>query len=44
VFGFLWTSSISYFESPLGDYIRSRPKLVAYLDRMTTEFFPEFAA
>jgi glutathione S-transferase len=44
VFGFLWTASISYFESPVGDNIRSRLKLVAYLDRMTTEFFPEFGA
>jgi glutathione S-transferase len=43
VFGFVLAASASYFESPVGDDIRSRPKLMAYLKRMTAEFFPEFA-
>jgi glutathione S-transferase len=43
VFGFLWTASISYFESAVGDAIRSRPLLMSYLQRMKTEFFQDFA-
>jgi glutathione S-transferase len=44
VTGFLWSSSSSYFKSPLGDYIRSSPKLMAYLSRMVAQYFPEFKA
>jgi glutathione S-transferase len=41
VFGFLWSASITYFESAVGDHIRSRPLLMSYLQRMKTEFFPD---
>jgi glutathione S-transferase len=42
VCGFLWAASTPYFDSPIGDYIRSRPQLVHYLKRMAGEFFPDF--
>jgi glutathione S-transferase len=42
VCGFLWASATSYFDSPLGDHIRSRPRLVAYLKRMAAAYFPDF--
>jgi glutathione S-transferase len=40
--GFLWAASTPYFESAVGDYIRSRPRLVSYLKRMREEFFADF--
>jgi glutathione S-transferase len=40
--GFLWAASTSYFDSPVGQYIRSRPLLVEYLKRIQTQYFPEF--
>jgi glutathione S-transferase len=42
VFGFLWAGSCKHFDSAVGDYIRSRPVLVAYMKRMQQTFFPEF--
>lgn len=42
MFGFMWSTSIAYFNSPVGDYIRSRPVLIAYLMRMRDRFFPGF--
>ncbi len=42
VFGFLWSTSIAYFQSPVGDHIRSRPVLLDYLQRLRDQFFPGF--
>jgi glutathione S-transferase len=42
VCAFLWAASTPYFESPIGDYIRTRPKLTAYIKRMADQFFPDF--
>jgi glutathione S-transferase len=42
VLGFLWAGSCSYFRSPIGDYVRQRASLMAYLTRMRDEFFPGF--
>lgn len=41
VFGSLFSASSSYFDTKLGAYIRSQPKIMAYLERMRTRFFPE---
>ena len=41
-FAFVWAGSAKYFESAIGDYVRSRPILVAYMERMKAKFFPEF--
>lgn len=43
VFGQLWASSTPFFDSELGDYIRSRPLLTAYLARMKELYFPDYA-
>jgi glutathione S-transferase len=43
VFGSLYSASSSYFNTGLGAYIRSQPKIMAYLERMRTRFFPEGA-
>jgi glutathione S-transferase len=42
VCGFLWAAETPYFESPIGDAIRTRPKLMAYLTRMAAAFFPDY--
>jgi glutathione S-transferase len=42
VCSFLWSSSSTYFDDPLGEHIRSRPKLVKYVERMGKQYFPEF--
>jgi glutathione S-transferase len=42
VFGFVWAAECPYFKSEIGDYIRSRPVLMAYLKRMGEKYFPEF--
>lgn len=42
VCGFLWAAETSYFKSPVGEAIRARPKLMAYLTRMAVEFFPDY--
>jgi glutathione S-transferase len=41
VFGSLYSASSSYFNTELGAYIRSQPKIMAYLERMRARFFPE---
>jgi glutathione S-transferase len=38
----LWSCSTSYFNGPLGEYIRSRPILMAYVTRVAAQYFPEF--
>ena len=43
VFGSLYSASSSYFNTELGTYIRSQPKIMAYLERMRARFFPEGA-
>ena len=42
IFPFLWTASTPYFNSRIGEYVRTRPALLAYLDRMKKEFFPDY--
>jgi glutathione S-transferase len=42
VLAFLWAGGTAYFRSPIGDYIRTRPRLVAYIKRLAAEFFPGF--
>jgi glutathione S-transferase len=44
VFGCLLSASSPYFNTQLGNYIRMQPTLMAYLQRMSTEFYPGFAA
>ncbi len=43
VFAFLWAGGCSFFESPIGDYIRTRPVIMSYITRMRDEFFPGFS-
>jgi glutathione S-transferase len=40
VFAFVWAGSCSYFNSPIGDFVRTRPVLMSYLTRMRDAFFP----
>lgn len=42
VFGFIWAAECPHFKSEIGDYIRSRPVLIAYLKRMQENYFPDF--
>jgi glutathione S-transferase len=42
VFAFIWSATCSYFKSSNGDFVRTRPILMAYLTRMRDEFFPGF--
>ncbi len=42
VFGFLWAAECPYFKSEIGDYIRTRPVLMAYLSRMQIRYFPDY--
>jgi glutathione S-transferase len=42
VFAFLWAGGCSFFNSPIGDYIRTRPMIMSYIARMRDEFFPGF--
>jgi len=44
VFGGLATSVLTPIESPIRDFLRSQPRVVAYADRMRARFFPELAA
>ncbi|MBG1231225.1 glutathione S-transferase family protein [Aestuariivirga litoralis] len=41
VFGFLWAAEAPFFESEIGDYIRSRPVLMNYITNMAERYFPE---
>jgi len=43
VFGALAASILTPIESPIKDFLRSRPAVVAYADRMLARFFPELA-
>jgi glutathione S-transferase len=44
VCGFLWAAATPFFNSPIGDHIRSRPKLTTYITRMAATFFPDHDA
>src|SRR5262249_40321455 len=43
VFGALAASILTPIESPIRDFLRSQPTVVAYADRMLARFFPELA-
>jgi glutathione S-transferase len=43
VFGALATSVLTPIESPIRDFLRSQPAVVAYAERMRARFFPELA-
>jgi glutathione S-transferase len=40
-FPFLFSAAAPYFKSSAGDYIRTRPKLTNYLERMQAQYFPD---
>ena len=42
VFAFMWAGGCSYFNSAVGDYTRSRPMLMGYLERVKDIYFPSF--
>jgi glutathione S-transferase len=42
VFPFIWSGSASFFTTEIGDYVRTRPRLMGYLERLRSEFFPGF--
>jgi glutathione S-transferase len=44
VFGALATTVLTPIESPIRHFLRSKPGVVAYAERMRTRFFPELAA
>ena len=44
VFGPLAPSLLTPIKSPIRDFLRSQPAVVAYADRMLARFFPEFAS
>ncbi len=41
VFAFLFSSASSFFDTALGDHIRSRPYVLAYLERIRAAYFPD---
>jgi glutathione S-transferase len=41
-FAFIWAGGCRYFTSEVGDYIRTRPVLMAYVERMRDHYFPGF--
>ncbi len=43
VFAFIWAGGCRYFNSAVGEYIRTRPVLMGYLERMKDLYFSEFA-
>jgi glutathione S-transferase len=43
VFGSLATSVLTPIESPIRDFLRSQPAIVAYAERMRARFFPDLA-
>ncbi|WP_331374798.1 glutathione S-transferase family protein [Sinorhizobium chiapasense] len=43
VFGTLATSVLTPIESPIRDFLRSKPACVAYVERMRSHFFPELS-
>ncbi len=42
VLGFLSAAECLYFKSEIGDYIRTRTVLMAYLSRMQIQYFPDY--
>jgi glutathione S-transferase len=42
VASFLWAASPALFKSEIGEHVRSRLKIMAYIGRMQKQFFPEF--
>jgi glutathione S-transferase len=44
VFGALATTVLTPIESPIRDFLRSQPRLVAYAEQMRACFFPELGA
>jgi glutathione S-transferase len=44
VFGALATTVLTPIESPIRDFLRSQPAVVAYAERMRVRFFPELAS
>ncbi len=43
VFGALASSTLTPIETPVRDFMRAEPRLVAYAERMRARFFPELA-
>jgi glutathione S-transferase len=43
LFGSLQSASSPYFKNELGAYIRTRPTIMAYLERMQMKFYPKLA-
>lgn len=43
VFGTLATSILTPIESPIRDFLRAQPRLVAYAERMRAQLFPDLA-
>ena len=41
VFGSLFSASSPLFNTELGAYIRSQPKIMAYLKRLSSKYYPE---
>lgn len=41
VFGSLFSASSPFFNTELGAYIRSQPKIMAYLKRLSSKYYPE---
>ena len=41
VASFIWSVSAPLFKTEIGDYVRSRPKLMSYIERMKALYFPE---
>jgi glutathione S-transferase len=39
---FVWAGGCKYFNSPIGDYIRTRPALMAYITRIRDTYFSGF--
>lgn len=42
VFAFVLAGGCRHFNSPIVDYIQSRPKLMGYVERMKSIYFPDF--
>ena len=42
VASFLWAASAPIFKSEIGDHLRSRANIMAYIGRIQKQFFPEF--
>jgi glutathione S-transferase len=40
-FAFLFGAASTFFESPLGAYIRAQPRIMVYLERIRSQYFPD---